>query len=76
MKHIRQQINDFLRETGISCCALAREAGQDRVMVWRLAHGRQAETASGKADALRAAMQRLHPETAARLMEEVDRGEA
>ena len=68
MKTIQEQIEQFLTATGMSSYRLAKEAGLAKSYVSRLKNGRQRHAYSKNADALRAAMRRLDPEQAAKVL--------
>lgn len=65
---ICDQIEFFLRESSVSAAQLARTSGVHEVFISRLKRGVQKDTNSAKADALRAAMRILDPETAKRIL--------
>lgn len=64
MKHIKEQIEIFLAESGISQRKLAQASGVHVVYIHRLQSGKQRDVYSANADALRLAMQALDPEAA------------
>ena len=61
MKTIRENIDIFVRASGISRYSLAKEAGVNLVYLTRLKNGQQQDILSSRADALRSAMRRLDP---------------
>ena len=68
MKHISEQIEFFLRESSVTPAQLSRESGVHEVYISRLKLRKQKDTSSSNADALRAAMMKLDPETAAKAL--------
>jgi len=72
MKTIRENIDIFVRESGISRYSLAKEADVNLVYLTRLKNGQQQDIMSTRADALRAAMRRLDPAAAEKALEDSD----
>ena len=68
MKHISEQIEFFLRESSVTPAQLSRESGVHEVYISRLKLRKQKDTSSSNADARRAAMMKLDPKTAARVL--------
>jgi transcriptional regulator with XRE-family HTH domain len=68
MKTIHEQVELFLSMTGLTSYRLAKEAGLAKSYVSRLKNGRQRNAYSKNADALRAAMKRLDPEAANKVL--------
>lgn len=68
MKHISEQIEFFLRESLVTPAQLSRESGVHEVYISRLKLRKQKDTSSSNADALRAAMMKLDPKTAAMVL--------
>ena len=64
MKHIRDQIRDFLKESGCSANALARASGVNVIYICRVKNGVRGDMASSRADALREAMLTLDHDAA------------
>lgn len=64
MKHIKEQIEIFLAESGLSQRQLALKSGVNVVYIHRLQSGKQRDVYSANADALRLAMHELDPEAA------------
>jgi predicted transcriptional regulator len=69
MKHIKEQIDIFLAESGISQRQLALKSGVNVVYIHRLTTGKQRDLYSSNADALRIAMQELDPKAAQKALD-------
>ena len=69
MKTIKEQIEIFLAESGISQRKLAQASGVHVVYIHRLYTGKQRDVYSASADALRLAMQELDPEAAKKALD-------
>lgn len=61
MKTIKEQIELFVLETGLSRYCLAKEAGVTETLLSNIKTGRQKDTSSQKVSAIYAAMRRLNP---------------
>ena len=70
MKTIRDQINIFLEVAKLPATRLSKESGVNSVYISRLRSGKQKDTFSQKADALRQAMYRLNFAAARAALEE------
>lgn len=65
---ICSQVEKFLRESGVTAAELSKASGVHFVDISRLKRGVVRDTSSRKADALRAAMVKLDPETALKVL--------
>ena len=59
MKTIAEEIEIFLRESGVTEYRLAKEAGLHRVVIWRICNGGQKDILLAKAKIIYAAMRRI-----------------
>jgi predicted transcriptional regulator len=70
MKTIKDQIEKFVAETGMSRYCLAKEAGVTETLLSNIKTGRQTDTGFQKVSAIHAAMKRLDPVAAAKALDD------
>jgi predicted transcriptional regulator len=72
MKTLKEQIEQFVGESGVTRYRIAKEAGVTEVLLSRIKNGTQKDAMSSKVTAIHAAMRRMDPAAAAKALEDAD----